>query len=241
MEHKIFGLSEIKFAEGADVAQMEFSGYGAVFGNVDSYGDVISPGAFSDTISNAKKTGRWPAMLSQHGAMGLTSEDMTPVGIWTDMHEDGVGLKMTGIFADTQRGTELYKLAKMKPRPAIDGLSIGYIAKDFVMRSKAEDPRRTLKRIDLIETSLVTFPANGMARVSAVKSIEQLETLSDIERHLREVFGASKTEALAMVSRIKNVVRRSESEDNAGRLSDSVAVNHEQLSKLLSTIVTKKG
>ena len=239
MEHKTFGLSELKFAEGTDVAQMEFSGYGAVFGNVDAYGDVIAPGAFADTIANAKKTGRWPVMLSQHGAMGLTSEDMTPVGIWTDMHEDSVGLKMTGIFADTQRGTELYKLAKMKPRPAIDGLSIGYIAKDYVMRSKAEDPRRTLKKIELIETSLVTFPANGLARVSAVKSIEQLETLSDIERHLREVCGVSKTEALALVSRIKNVVSRSDSGGNDGRPGDSVAVNPAILSRALSALTTK--
>jgi HK97 family phage prohead protease len=211
MEHKIVGLSELKFAEGDGVAAMEFTGYGAVFGNVDSYGDVIAPGAFADTIANSRKSGRWPAMLSQHGAMGLTSEDLTPVGIWTDMAEDGVGLKMTGILADTQRGIELYKLMKMKPRPAIDGLSIGYIAKESIPRSRPDEPRRTLKRIDLIETSPVTFPANGLARVSAVKSIEHLDTLSEIERHLRDACGFSKSEALAMVSRVKSVISRSDS------------------------------
>lgn len=101
MEHKIFQLGEIKFAEGEGAAAMEFSGYGAVFGNMDSYGDVIAPGAFADTLAEARKTDRWPAMLSQHGAMGLTSEDLTPVGVWTDMAEDGHGLKMTGVLADT--------------------------------------------------------------------------------------------------------------------------------------------
>ena len=239
MEHKIFGLSEIKFAEGSSVAQMEFTGYGAVFGNVDSYGDVIAPGAFAETIAAARKSGRWPAMLSQHGAMGLTSEDMTPVGIWTDMQEDDVGLKMTGILADTQRGIELYKLMKMKPRPAIDGLSIGYIAKEVIPRTKSGDPRRTLKRIELIETSPVTFPANGLARVSDVKSIEQLDTITDIERHLRNACGMSKSEAVTLVSRIKNVIRKGDSADETGLSGDSVAVNPAILSRALSALTTK--
>lgn len=198
MEHKVFGLGEIKFAEGEGAVAMEFSGYGAVFGNVDSYGDVIAPGAFADSLAQSRKTGRWPAMLSQHGGMGLTSEDMTPVGVWTDMAEDGTGLKMTGVLADTQRGTELYKLMKMKPRPAIDGLSIGYIAKEWTPRSKPDEPRRTLKRIDLIETSPVTFPANGLARVTSVKS--EGFTERDFERLLMQDAGLSRSEARVVIN-----------------------------------------
>lgn len=198
MERKVFGLGEIKFAEGDGVAAMEFSGYGAVFGNVDSYGDVIAKGAFTETISEAKKTNRWPVMLSQHGAMGLTAEDMTPVGIWTDMEEDEHGLKMKGVFADTQRGTELYKLAKMQPRPAIDGLSIGYIAKEWTPRSKPEEPKRTLKRIHLIETSLVTFPANGLARLTSVKSDGLTER--DYERWLMQDAGLTRSEARVVIN-----------------------------------------
>ena len=139
MEHKTFGLSELKFAEGADVAQMEFSGYGAVFGNVDAYGDVIAPGAFADTITNAKKTGRWPVMLSQHGAMGLTAEDVTPIGVWTEIAEDGKGLKISGQLADTPRGGEVHQVMSMKsfhPRPLLGkytstctpSLVAGYVA-----------------------------------------------------------------------------------------------------------------
>ncbi len=41
-------LVELKFAPGDDAAEaMTFEGYGAVFGNVDSCGDVIEPGAFA--------------------------------------------------------------------------------------------------------------------------------------------------------------------------------------------------
>ena len=50
MENLICDLVELKFAptEGEGKTEtMTFSGYGAVFGNVDSYGDVIEPGAFA--------------------------------------------------------------------------------------------------------------------------------------------------------------------------------------------------
>lgn len=170
MEIKSFGLTELKLADD-ETKEMTFSGYGAVFGNVDSYGDVIRAGAFADTLAEAQKTGQFPAMLLQHGGgfMG-SAQDMTPIGIWTSLAEDGHGLKVEGKLADTPRGHEAYKLLKMTPRPAITGLSIGYVPKEFEMRSKPDDPRRTLKKVDLMEVSLVTFPANRKARVASVKS-----------------------------------------------------------------------
>lgn len=201
MERTSCTLVEVKFAPDT----MSFEGYGAVFGNVDAYGDVIEPGAFANYLSDVQ-SGRqqWPAMLLQHGGYGMTAEDMTPIGVWTSLAEDGKGLKVAGKLADTPRGREVHALMKMDPRPAIDGLSIGYIAKESEPRSKPEDPRRRLKRIDLIEISPVTFPANGKARVSAVKSIEELTSLRDAEEVLR-ARGFSKTEAVAFVARIKGI------------------------------------
>lgn len=199
------GLVELKFS-GADTGAdaMTFSGYGAVFGNVDSYGDVIDPGAFASFLSDVK-AGRqpWPAMLSQHGGWQVTAADMTPIGVWTDFSEDGVGLKVTGQLADTPRGREMYALMKMSPRPAIDGMSIGYIAKESVPRSSADEPKRRLKRIDLVEVSLVTRPANGKARVTGIKSLEEIESLSEIEDYLREAGGFSRNEAKTLIARIK--------------------------------------
>lgn len=200
-------LRELKFAAGDEAETMTFSGYGAVFGNVDAYGDVIDAGAFASFLSDVK-AGRqpWPAMLSQHGGFQMTADDMTPIGVWTDFAEDGTGLKVTGKLADTPRGREMYQLMKMSPRPAIDGMSIGYIAKEWEPRSKPEDPKRRLKRIDLVEISLVTRPANGKARVQSVKSIEDIESLRDAEDYLRES-GFSKSQAVAFVSRIKGMSR----------------------------------
>lgn len=196
MQRTAVGLTELKFAEVE--ADMSFAGYGAVFGNVDAYGDVIQPGAFAETLAQAKSSGRWPAMLLQHGGAGISADDMTPIGIWTEMAEDGVGLKVEGKLADTPRGREAYALMKMTPRPAIDGLSIGYIAKEWSPRSRPEEPRRSLKKIDLFEVSLVTFPANTRARVGQVKSASGL-TITHAERALRDA-GFSRTEAKAIVA-----------------------------------------
>jgi uncharacterized protein len=153
-----------------------FSGYGAVTGNIDSYKDVIAKGAFKDTIAKAVSgVTPWPAMLSQHG--GVTAEDHTPIGAWLSMEEDDHGLKIVGQLANTRRGRDVYELLKMKPRPALDGLSIGYRAKDFELHKNNSGPngaRRTLKAIDLKECSLVVFPANAKARVLSVKAAPEI-------------------------------------------------------------------
>jgi len=201
IERAAFGLKEIKFAatEGATAAEMMFSGYGAVFGNVDSYGDVIQPGAFADTLASSHKSGQFPAMLMQHGGWGIGADDMTPVGIWTSLAEDGIGLKVEGKLADTPRGREAYALLKMTPRPAIDGLSIGYIAKEFSNRTKPEEPRRTLKKVELMEVSLVTFPANGKARIASVKSAAGDFDERKFEQVLRDS-GLSRKEAQVVIA-----------------------------------------
>lgn len=187
-------LLEVKFS-GAE-SEMTFSGYGAVFGNVDSYGDVIQKGAFTDTIREAKATGSWPAMLLQHGGMQLTAEDMTPIGVWTNLSEDSNGLLVEGKLAPTARGQEIHALMKMTPRPAINGLSIGYVPISWKMRSNPTEPRRTLEAVKLIEISPVTFPANVKARIQSAKSDL---TIRQAEQALRDV-GFSQAEAKAILA-----------------------------------------
>lgn len=184
------GLIELKLA-GSSTDDMTFSGYGAVFGNVDSYGDVIAKGAFTDTIKDAKASGFWPAMLSQHGGWGMSADDNNPIGVYTDMKEDDTGLYLEGKLAPTPRGIEMHTLMKMTPRPAITGLSIGYVPVEWTMRSSPEEPRRTLKKVKLIEISPVTFPANAKARVASVKNEITIRTA---ERALRDA-GFSQSEA----------------------------------------------
>lgn len=186
---------EVKFA--SDKAGV-FSGYGAIFGNLDAGGDMIERGAFKQTLREWEDKGKLPPMLLQHGGGFLGgADDALPVGKWTAMEENSKGLKVEGeLFAlNTERGTYIYEGLKAG---ALDGLSIGYRPKEFVMRSKPTDPRRTLKSVDLIELSIVTFPMNDKARIGAVKSIT---TIREFEDFLRDVGGFSVAHAKAIASR----------------------------------------
>lgn len=190
-------LHEVKFA--SDKTGV-FSGYGAVFGNVDSYGDVIEKGAFRDTLRAWEDKGKYPPMLLQHGGgmFGGGADDMLPVGKWTSMEENSKGLKVEGeLFAlSTERGQYIYEGLKAG---ALDGMSIGYKTIKFRNGAKAGEPRRFLEQLDLIELSIVTFPANDKARVGAVKSAD-IKTIRQFEDFLRDVGGYSHAAAKAIAA-----------------------------------------
>lgn len=174
-----------------------FSGYGSVFGVVDSYKEVVTPGAFAESLQ-----GRMPALLWQH-------RSGEPIGVYTSVKEDNVGLYVEGKLAlKTARGAEAYELLKMG---ALNGLSIGFITREDSYDKVSGI--RTLKKVDLWEVSLVTFPANDASRVSNVKGIEQINSLSDAEAYLRDAGGLSRREALAIVSRIKSLHGRIDSDE----------------------------
>lgn len=179
-----------------------FSGYLAVFGNVDSYGDRILPGAFAKSLASIASAGRKVPVLWQH-------EWDSPIGAFDSLAEDGTGLYVTGhlLKADVARAREAYALIKSG---VISGLSIGY---QTVQARAAEEGVRDLLELRLWEGSLVTFPANEAARVDAVKHAlgrGQLPTLPEFERFLREA-GFSKTQATAIAGGGLSRLLRSES------------------------------
>jgi HK97 family phage prohead protease len=188
---------EVKFASGAK--EGTFEGYGAITGNVDSYGDVIEKGAFKDTLRAWEDKGKYPPMLLQHGGgmFGGNAEDLLPVGKYTSMEENSKGLKVTGeLFAlGTEKGQYIYEGLKAG---SLDGLSIGYIAKKWVAGSKAGEPRRKLQAIDLKELSIVTFPANDRALIGNVKASRDIKTIRDFEGFLRDAgFSNAAAKAIA--------------------------------------------
>ena len=141
---------EIKF----DAGTGEVSGYGAVFNNTDHGGDRLMPGAFEKSLA-AKGEGL--PMLAHH-------DPTQPIGVWSELREDDRGLRVAGRISDTAYGRDVRTLAK---DGAVTGLSIGYWPTDS---DYDKGGNRVLKAVELVEVSVVTFPMNELARISAVKS-----------------------------------------------------------------------
>jgi HK97 family phage prohead protease len=99
-----------------------FDGYGSIFGNVDSYKEIVAPGAFAESLVQWKESGRLPPVLWQH-------RSGEPIGPFVEMAEDGVGLRVKGrlLVDDVQRAKEARALMKAK---AVNGLSIGFVTRE---------------------------------------------------------------------------------------------------------------
>lgn len=190
-----------------------FEGFGSVFGNVDLYKEIVAPGAFTETLAAWRASGRLPPVLWQH-------RSGEPVGPHLEIEERPVGLWVKGqlLVDDVQRAKEARALMKAK---AVNGLSMG-----FVTREDSYDRVtgiRTLKKVDLWEVSIVTFPANPAAQITSVKSaIDHINTFAEAEAFLREVGRLSKSDATGLVARFKSLAGRSES-DEEGRLVKALA------------------
>jgi uncharacterized protein len=178
---KMAFAAEVKaVSDGEGVGKI--TGYGSVFGNVDSYGDVVVRGAFERSL----KENGLPAMLWQHN-------QTEPIGVWTKATEDEHGLLLEGeINLKVQRGVEAYELAK---QGAFKGLSIGYRAVGVKLEANGV---RQLIDIELYEVSAVTFPANEAASITGVKAEDLTER--QIEDVLREA-GIGRELAKAIVAR----------------------------------------
>lgn len=133
---------------------VRFTGYASVFNNIDFDRDIISKGAFSQTINRGIA---WP-ILWQH-------DYKEPIGVNEAAVEDSYGLLVTGLIeVETAHGIRAHVMLKMK---AIKGLSIGY---RVINSTTDKNGVRTITEIQMFEYSVVTFPANDKAQVTAIKS-----------------------------------------------------------------------
>lgn len=165
-----------------------FEGYASVFGGVDSYKDTIIKGAYEDVIERIKAGEcQMPKMFVNHKSWDI------PVGKWTKMYEDEKGLYMEGEFTKGNSEADMIKAALQ--HGTIDGLSIGFMVGDYEMVEQEDDYLRIIKSVkELPEVSIVTYPADENARVdlTSVKSaLDNINTVRDFEKFLREVAGFS--------------------------------------------------
>lgn len=193
MELKLLEFQAVELKLSDD--NLAFAGYASVFNGVDAYGDTVLPGAFAETIKNRSRPIR----------MHYNHDPRTVIGKWVDVAEDGKGLFMKGELTPGHSLASDVR-ASMK-HGTVDGLSIGYRVPSG--GSAKAGKVRQLKRIDLVEVSIVTTPADLNARIlpDSIKSaVDSLRTLRDIEQFLRDT-GWSRGDAEHFVKRCKSVIQ----------------------------------
>jgi HK97 family phage prohead protease len=141
-----------------------------VYGIADSQNDIIKKGAFKSSENHQVK------LLWQH--------DVTkPIGIVKFIEEDEYGLKVEAeINNKITAGAEATELIKQK---AICGLSVG-----FTIRSSDYDRQgaRVIDDAELMEISIVTFPANTRAQINKIKDSEtQSGSLEELEKLIEQL------------------------------------------------------
>jgi HK97 family phage prohead protease len=196
-----------------------FSGYASVFNNVDLGMDVVMPGAFrsKDMMLTKDKKIR---VLWQH--------DMhQPIGKAT-VAEDEKGLAFEGqLIMASPRAQEAHALMK---EGILDGMSIGY---DTIDSDLTEGGVRQLKRVKLWEISVVTFGMNPKARINDVKTVDDFRTIRDLENHLRDSCGLSKSAATKIATGGWPLLndRRDADEGSVGELFDFLKTIRKEHSK----------
>ena len=183
MEHKELSLAQCEVKMGAE-GSLKFSGYASVFDGLDSYGDTIKAGAYSNTIEGRDR----PVQLrwNHYGPV---------IGKFTEIYEDEKGLFVSGELTKGHSVAE--DTAALLRHGAISGMSIGYAVRD----SEQDGVVRVLKDIELFEISIVETPADNNAHITTVKSATKLK---DVEQILRQK-GFSQKEATEIVAAVKKI------------------------------------
>lgn len=191
IQYKTIAVQDIDLK--MDGTSRKFRGYASTFNGVDSYGDTILPGAFAKALENGM-----PKMFFGH------KWDL-PIGKWLSAVEDEKGLLVEGELTPGNPQADAV-LAALK-HGTVDGLSIGFRLKPQDFEEKAEGGRIIKSVSRLFEISIVSFPADGAARVTDVRSeeIEDIKTIRDLEGFLRDAGGFSKSAAATLIAKAKAI------------------------------------
>lgn len=162
MEKKIYYKSvELK----ADEFGM-ISGYFSTYDKTpDSYGDIIEPGAFTETIKKREESGHPFPLCFNHDFSAI-------IGAVDKVEDTEKGPYIEAHFIDTQLAQDV---RKMLQTGAIYQFSFAYDVTGS-RRPTAEEEKagifNVLTSVEVFEISVVTVPANQNAVVTEVKAVE---------------------------------------------------------------------
>jgi HK97 family phage prohead protease len=153
--------------DSGDGGEWTFEGYAATFDREpDSYGDVIAPGAFAETLKEHEEAGRKIPLLFGH-----RMDDPDFALGYVDAEEDERGLKVTGhVFADMPKAATVHSMLQ---RGQIDQMSFAFdVLEDGMTELEDGIKAHELRKLTLYECSVVTVPANQHAMIEEVKAMK---------------------------------------------------------------------
>ncbi|AYQ98231.1 capsid maturation protease [Mycobacterium phage Chewbacca] len=170
--------TKLKVGPDDGLAEGQFTAYASVFGNVDSYGDVVVKGAFVDDLARWEKSGNPIPVLFGHN-MGDPDYN---IGHVVDAKEDDTGLLVTvQLDLENPKAKQVYRLLKGR---RINQMSFAYDVIEGGPASRPKDgsdPEKPetehyfeLRQLKLYEVSVVTIGANQETEILAVKQVPAL-------------------------------------------------------------------
>lgn len=129
----------------------------------DSYGDIIEPGAFTDTLAKRAETGHPFPLCWNHDFSEV-------IGACDSIEDTEKGPYVEAHFLDTQKAQDVRKAVQSG---AVWQYSFAYDVldrRDPTAEERAAGITNVLTKVDLFEVSVVTVPANQNAVVTEVKA-----------------------------------------------------------------------
>src|SRR5699024_853977 len=158
-------------AAGDDKPEGRFTGYASVFGNKDSFGDVIVKGAFAESLASYGENGAGIPCYWSH----QMSDPMMNIGHTVSAYEDEHGLKVdVQLDLDNPNGAYTHKLIQEK---RVNQMSFAFDVEDFAFAQSEElGDYMELRKLKIHEVSVVQVGANQSTELLAVKErIAQLK------------------------------------------------------------------
>ncbi len=156
-------LTGIKAGPDDGLGDGQFAAYASVFGNVDSYGDVVVKGAFTDTLAEWDASGDPIPLLWGHN---FFDPDYNLGSVLTAA-EDDHGLLVTGqLDLESPKAAQVYRLIKGR---RVRQMSFAYDVLDGSSVTKDEQTVYELRKLRLHEVSIVPLGANQETEILAVK------------------------------------------------------------------------
>lgn len=188
MKLKQLDFTLVKSDSSDDLVEGEFIGYASVFGNIDSYGDVVARGAFADALKElGGAPGRLPVLYGHD-----FHDPFSNIGEVLDAVEDDHGLKVHArLDLDNPKAAQVYRLIKAG---RLSQMSFAYDVLDGGPVDIDGRDAYEIRRVKLYEVSVVPIGANQDTEIVGVKNAPAISK-DDVMQLLRDVINPPVAEA----------------------------------------------